>query len=161
MRHQREGQGAVRQQRAAGQPVRVHDRLGRRAVLSNSSRSKPGAGDGPGFRDSQVGSGPWLALAGSGRVAGGFAEVGTAGGEGPGEVAGLSGAFDVPAGCLFAAVVVPAARVAVAGTSPALRPGDGVLVVGPVFRGPAGPEGAVLVQHRGQVLQVFSGVVAW
>ena len=45
----------------------------------------------------------------SGGVGGGCAGVGAAGGEGPGEVSGLSGAFDVPAGCLFVAVVVPAA----------------------------------------------------
>src|ERR1700678_3852106 len=93
-------------------------------------------------------------------VAGGCAGVGAAGGEGPGEVSGLSGAFDVPAGCLFVAVVVAAAGVAVAPAAPSLRPGDGVFVVGLVLRCPAGAQGAVLVQDRGQVPEEFAGVVS-
>src|ERR1700678_4552251 len=96
----------------------------------------------------------------SGWVAGGCAGVGAAGGEGPGEVSGLSGAFDVPAGCLFVAVVVAAAGVAVAPAAPSLRRGDGVFVVGLVLRCPAGAQGAVLVEDGGQVPEEFAGIVA-
>src|ERR1700678_301888 len=96
----------------------------------------------------------------SGWVAGGCAGVGAAGGEGPGEVSGLSGAFDVPAGCLFVAVVVAAAGVAVAPAAPSLRPGDGVFGVGLGPRCPAGAQGAVRVEDGGQVREEFAGIVA-
>src|ERR1700733_8692835 len=94
------------------------------------------------------------------RVAGGFAGVGAAGGQGPGEPSGLSGSFDAPSVGLLVAMVVPAAGVAITGTRPSPRPGDGVLVVAAVLWCPAGAEGAVLVQHGGQVFQMLAGVVS-
>src|ERR1700677_359276 len=94
------------------------------------------------------------------RVDGGAFGVGASGWEGPGEPAAGGSGIYLPAGLLLVEVVTAAYRTA--GTQAgdaALVMRRGVLVVAAAVRGPAGGEGAFLVQDRCEVPEVLAGVV--